>query len=128
MLLGDLEKQVLHYLWEHQNADAKQVHAALVRTRGGSLNTIQSTLDRLFKKALLSRTKQGHAYVYQPRMARSELIAQLIKNVTDDFIDEGQNGLLAAFASVSSELNEAQLDELESLIEQQRQNLHGKGE
>ena len=61
-------------------------------------------------------------------MARSELIAQLIKNVTDDFIDEGQNGLLAAFASVSSELNEAQLDELESLIEQQRQNLHGKGE
>ena len=29
MQLGELEKQVLHYLWQHKSADAKTVHAHL---------------------------------------------------------------------------------------------------
>jgi len=57
MILGDLEKRVLQYLWEVAEADAKQVHGALTQSQGGSLNTIQSTLDRLFKKKLLTRQK-----------------------------------------------------------------------
>lgn len=120
MLLGELEKQVLQYLWSVSSADAKQVHADLAKKRGGSLNTIQSTLDRLFKKGLLTRVKQGHAYYYQAKLEREDLIAQLIKNVTSDFVNAGENSLVAAFASVSSELDEAQLDQLEKLIEQQR--------
>lgn len=56
-------------------------------------------------------------------MAREQLIAQLIINATDDFVDEGENGLVAAFSSVSSELSEEQLKKLESLIEMQRQKL-----
>jgi len=47
MQLGELEKQVLQYLWNASEADAKQVHAVLGQSRGNSLNTIQSTLDRL---------------------------------------------------------------------------------
>lgn len=123
MLLGELEKQVLQYLWQAKAADAKQVHGELNRSRGGSLNTIQSTLDRLYKKALLSRTKQGHAFVYQPKVDRSDLIAQLIDSVTHDFVDEGESSLIAAFSSVSANLNSEQLDKLELLIEQQRQSL-----
>lgn len=57
MQLGKLEKIVLQYLWNKKEADAKQVHSVLGVPRGNSLNTIQSTLDRLFKKELLSRSK-----------------------------------------------------------------------
>ena len=60
MLLGELEKQVLEYLWKNQPADAKQVHSYFEKDRGGSLNTIQSTLERLFKKDLLSRLSLIH--------------------------------------------------------------------
>lgn len=121
MQLGELEKQVLQYLWNTQDADAKQVHAVLGQTRGNSLNTIQSTLDRLFKKELLSRTKQGHAYYYRAKVDRDALLATLISNVTSDFVTEGEHSLIAAFSSASSNLNDAQLDKLEQLIEQQRQ-------
>lgn len=121
MILGELEKQVLHYLWSTSvDVDAKQVHAELSRLREGSLNTIQSTLDRLFKKGLLSRRKQGHAYLYSAKLARQELIARLIHDVTSDFVSANENGLLAAFASVSDELDDAELDRLERLIEQAR--------
>lgn len=75
MILGELEKRVLQYLWETPEADAKQVHAVLIRCRGGTLNTIQSTLDRLFKKDLLTRRKQGYAYYYCAKVGREELLA-----------------------------------------------------
>ncbi|MBV2130303.1 MULTISPECIES: BlaI/MecI/CopY family transcriptional regulator [Chromatiaceae] len=121
MQLGELEKQVLQYLWNTQEADVKQVHAVLGLTRGISLNTIQSTLDRLFKKDLLNRTKQGHAYFYFAKVDRDALVAKLISNVTSDFVDEGEHSLIAAFSSASSNLDDSQLDKLEQLIEQQRQ-------
>ena len=126
MQLGELEKQVLEYLWKAKPADAKQVHSYFEKNRGGSLNTIQSTLERLFKKDLLSRVKNGHAYQYFPKVARQELIGQLIKNVTHDFIVEDENSIIAAFSSISSDLDEDQLDKLEAMIEQQRQKLQAK--
>ncbi len=124
MQLGELEKQVLEYLWKTQPADAKQVHSYFEKNRGGSLNTIQSTLERLFKKDLLGRVKNGHAYQYYPKVDRHELIGQLIKDVTHDFVAEGENSVIAAFSSISSDLDEQQLDKLEAMIEQQRQKLH----
>jgi predicted transcriptional regulator len=128
MQLGELEKQVLEYLWKTHPADAKQVHSYFEKNRGGSLNTIQSTLDRLFKKDLLGRIKNGHAFQYYPKVERHELIGQLIKSVTHDFVAEDENSVVAAFSSISSDLDEKQLDKLEAMIEQQRQKIQKNSE
>ncbi len=119
MQLGELEKLVLQYLWQHKSADVKEVYKHFEKIRGGSLNTYQSTLDRLYKKELLSRHKVINAYQYQPRVARYELIGQLIRSVTSDFVTD-DNSLVAAFSSMSQDFNEEQLNKLESLIEAQR--------
>lgn len=116
MLLGELEKLVLNYFWSVNQADVKQTHAYFSKQRGGSLNTIQSTLDRLHKKGLLKREKQGHAYIYSSACSRSEFIGRLVRSVTEDFIQPGEDSLLAAFASLSSELSEQQFSELEATI------------
>ena len=121
MILGDLEKQVLQYLWSVPEADAKQAHSTLTKSRGGTLNTIQSTLDRLFKKGLLSREKRGHAYQYRARLGRDELMARLIQDVTCDFLGKGEHSLIAAFSSVSVNLDDEKLTQLEELIQLQRQ-------
>ena len=119
MQLGDLEKMVLQYLWQHKAADVKAVYNHFEKIRGGSLNTYQSTLDRLYKKELLSRHKVANAYQYQPKVGRHELIGQLIKSVTNDFVTD-DNSLVAAFSSMSKDFNEEQLNELDALIEAQR--------
>tara|TARA_R110002096_G_scaffold377631_2_gene571451 strand:- start:3676 stop:4152 length:477 start_codon:yes stop_codon:yes gene_type:complete len=116
MNLGELEKLVLKYFWQTEVADAKQVHAYFEQSRGGSLNTIQSTLDRLFKKGLLNRHKESHAYRYQAAQERKEFIGQLIKEVTQDFTLADEDSLLAAFVSLSAELDEKQMDKLEKMI------------
>ena len=119
MQLGELEKLVLQYLWQHKTADVKEVFRHFEKIRGGSLNTYQSTLDRLYKKELLSRYKVINAYQYQPKVERSELIGQLIRAVTSDFVTD-DNSLVAAFSSMSQDFSEAQLTKLELLIEAQR--------
>lgn len=120
MQLGELEKLLLHYFWDVDRADAKQVHAHFSPRRGGSLNTIQSTLDRLFKKGLLARTKQGHAFHYSAAMARDTFLSKLILDVTRDFVEDRENNLMTAFTSLSSDMDESQLDALEALIASQR--------
>ena len=120
MHLGELEKLVLQFLWDTESADAKHVFAYFEKRRGGSLNTIQSTLDRLFKKGLLLREKHGHAFHYQAAVDRDTFIGKLINEITSDFGSSGENTLLAAFTSLSSDLDETQLDELERLIDERR--------
>lgn len=121
MKLGELEKLVLKYFWQFKQADAKGVHAYFKQQRGGSLNTIQSTLDRLFKKGLLSREKQGHAFIYRAALEQKAFIGQLIREVTDDFTAGDQDSLLAAFVSLSSQFDEEHLNKLEQLIHAHRQ-------
>lgn len=120
MNLGELEKLVLKYFWRTQAADAKQVYAYFEKERGGTLNTIQSTLDRLFKKGLLTRNKEGRAFHYRAAKQRKAFIGQLIKDVTQDFTLADEDSVLTAFVSLSSELNEAQLDKLDKMIQDYR--------
>jgi len=116
MRLGELEKLVLNYFWSVTYSDAKQVHTHFSKKRGGTLNTIQSTLDRLYKKGLLRREKHGHAYVYSAGCTRSEFIGKLVRSVTEDFVQPGEDDLLAAFVSLTTDLDEPQLSKLEATI------------
>jgi predicted transcriptional regulator len=117
--LGELEKLVLNYLWSVGFADAKQVHEHFKETRGGSLNTIQSTLDRLHKKSVLLREKHGHAYQYRAAMEKNVFLGNLIRTVTQDFSADHEH-VLAAFVSISSNVDDTYLDRLETLIKNSR--------
>lgn len=120
MQLGELEKQVLQYFWKGRTADAKSVYAHFEKQRGGTLNTIQSTLDRLFKKGLLSREKQGHAFQYSAAMDRQAFIAKLIEEIGEDYSADPGSTLIAAFSTFSEKLSDDQISALEKLIEARR--------
>lgn len=83
--LGDLEVAILEFAWRHPDASAKDAHAAVGIGRAISLNTIQSTLERLVRKELLSRRKVGHSFQYSPRISRDELITAAIHDALGRF-------------------------------------------
>ena len=71
MQLGELEKQVLQYFWKGRTAEAKSVYAHFEKQRGGTLNTIQSTLDRLFKNGSFPVKNKGMPFnIVQPWIAK----------------------------------------------------------
>ena len=69
--LGALEMAVLDRLWTAGPADVAAVHAAVGVPRGLVSNTIQSTLERLYRKGLAERSKRGRAFEYRACITRS---------------------------------------------------------
>jgi predicted transcriptional regulator len=118
--LGDLELVVLNLLWSTPDLSPKQVHAEVGGERGISVNTVQSTLERLHRKQLLSREKIGHAYHYRADVERSHLIADMISDVMRRFRLDGAASV-SAFVQAADTLDDADLERLEAEIRARRE-------
>lgn len=81
--LGEREVEVLEILWGSETASAQQVHRELAK-KTLSLSTVQSTLERLHRKQLVERTKEGRAYRYVASVSQSQLISGLMNDLADD--------------------------------------------
>lgn len=120
LTLGDLEMEVLEQLWKLGSGDVRAVHAALSKGRDNHSNTVQSALERLFRKGLLDREKQSHAYIYSPRLNREELAARLIDETLQRMKGSEPLPMLAAFVDLAAGQDPAVLDELEQLLKARR--------
>jgi predicted transcriptional regulator len=69
--LGTLERDVMAVCWEQSDICVRDVCARL--SSAVAYTTVMTTMDRLFKKGLLSRRKLGRAFVYRPTVTRGEL-------------------------------------------------------
>lgn len=118
--LGTLEVAVLEHLWQVPEASAKEAHAAIGTARGISVNTVQSTLERLYRKKLLKRIKAGHAFRYSPQVAREQLVADLINDVLGRFGGNTASSL-AAFVEAADRLDEDALQALETELKKRRE-------
>jgi len=113
--LGELEISVLEHLWTIDTATAKSVHELVGRGRGIGLNTIQSTLDRLYRKNLLSRRKVGRAFCYSAVVTRASLLASLVAEAALR-LGQDRSMAMSALVDAAEQLDEAALDELEHLV------------
>ncbi len=119
-VLGSLESDVLELLWKHGEADAKDVHAALGRARGITLNTVQSAMKRLFEKDLLRRRKVAHAHVYSARVTREQLSQTVLGDVVEKLLAGQPNAMMAAFVDMADRAGPDHLDALERMVAERR--------
>ncbi|WP_095987659.1 BlaI/MecI/CopY family transcriptional regulator [Cystobacter fuscus] len=122
-LLGELEAAVMNHLWSGGEGDAKSVHVALGKRRGITLNTIQSTLKRLFEKGLLERDKVSHAHVYKARVSREEFHRDLVGELVGGLMDGQAEAVVSAFVDVTERAGLEHLERLEALVAERRRKL-----
>ncbi len=108
-------------LWDAGRADVKQLFDAIGKPRRITLNTVQSTVERLYRKGLLSREKSGHAYVYEPRVSREEYGALLMHGVVRDLLGGDLEPVLAAFVDLTARVGHGELERLEQLVSERRE-------
>lgn len=118
--LGDLEMEVLGQLWKLGSGDVRAVHQGLSGERDNHPNTVQSALERLYRKGLLDREKRSHAYIYSPRLSREELAARLIEEALHRVNGSEPMPTLAAFVDLAAGQDPRVLDELERLLKAHR--------
>jgi predicted transcriptional regulator len=124
--LGELELLVMEALWQQPHQDAKNVCNNIPRARQPSLSTVQSTLERLYKKGLVDRIKTGHAYTYYSSVSRSSLLARLMGDVIHLLHDGRLETILNSFVNVAADLDEKSLNDLEALIAKKKQDIGGE--
>ncbi len=115
--LGDLERRVLEHLWAAGVACAQSTHGQLASERELSLSTVQSTLERLVRKQLLTREKAGRAFRYRPAVSRDHLTASLVAELVASL---RQPAAASGFVDVAQAVDETTLQALEAWIAQQR--------
>ena len=117
----------MDFLWSGGEGEAKTVHAALGKRRGITLNTIQSTLKRLFNKQLLERDKVSHAHVYRPRVTREEFHRGLLDELVGDLMQGHGDAVVSAFVDLAERAGPKHLARLEALVAERRRK-PGRGE
>lgn len=111
-----------------EGVDAKRILEVISADERSTLSTIQSTLERLVRKGMLERRKQGHAFLYTALVSRSDLLGLLLKDVIGLLHDGRPDTILSSFVNVASRISTAALDQLEHLIRHKRRQLDDQGE
>ncbi len=106
----------MEHCWTNGASDARSVHGAIGKARGITLNTIQSTLKRLYAKGLLARHKVSHAHIYAPRQSREEFHRRVVGEVATRLSRHATSGMLTAFVDVAERAGEDTLERLEQLV------------
>ncbi|MBL8622953.1 MAG: BlaI/MecI/CopY family transcriptional regulator [Myxococcales bacterium] len=117
-VLGDLECRVMDILWELHPLTVRDVKARLGAR--SAYTTVMTTLDRLYKKGLLARDKDGLAFVYRPALDRAEYQRRVVEAAVGPLLEQGAGPVLAAFVDVAAGLSPQHLSALEQLIAAKR--------
>jgi predicted transcriptional regulator len=126
--LGRLETAVMEVLWARGQGRVQEVARWLDRRL--AYTTVMTTLDRLFKKGLLDRSKQKRAFVYAPRMSRPEWERHRAAELVAGFLNgpaHSRELLLSCFLEAVAEQDAPLLDELERKIRVKRKEISRQG-
>jgi predicted transcriptional regulator len=124
--MGPLEWRVLEALWDR--ADPASVRDLHPQFPAMAYTTLMTTLDRLHRKGLLARTKQGRAFLYQARLTRAEFESARAADAFRVALDGGGGSLaLSYFVQAVGERDRELLDELEALVRVRRAEIGARG-
>ena len=114
--LGETEMEVLHHVWELEEATVKQVRNRILESRNVAYTTIMTVMKNLAEKGYLKYRKEGVSYVYsparEPNTVRSSLIGDLVKKVF-----KGSPKELVQTLVKSEELTKEDFSEIKQMID-----------
>ena len=119
--LGSLERDVMTVVWDGGETNVKDVTGKL--SSPVAYTTVMTTMDRLFKKRLLTRRKVGRAFVYRAAATRNEIEEAVVTELVQSLFNRPGNGplpLLSSLVDAVSDKDRALLDDLERLIHEKR--------
>ena len=127
MELGPLEQRVLDLLWKHPGAlSVREAQSALAD--GLAYTTVMTTLDRLYKKGLLLRQRDGRAFRYLARTSREAFAAGLLRRSLGRLLRGSPEPLLASLVDAVGEHDRELLPELQRLIREKERALRRRAE
>ena len=118
--MGDLEADIMGVVWEKGKATVQEVLDALAPHRMLAYTTVMTVMSRLAEKGMLTREKEGRAFIYSrrcPKTAARTLLQSLVRRLYD-----GATGkAIAQLLETEEDVDDAELERLEQLIRSKRE-------
>lgn len=124
LALGKLERQVLDEAWARREVSVRDIFLGFEKRV--AYTTLMTTLDRLYKKRLLDRRKDGRAFLYSPALTREEFENGIREDVIDGLLGPGADAVqpvLACIVDAVSDRDRELLDELDRLVKEKKREL-----
>lgn len=128
MALGPLENEVMEIAWTRAESSVSDVIARLGRPL--AYTTVMTTLDRLFRKGLLTRRKVDRAFLYAAAMSKPEWQQKLAGEFVSEYLagPENMGGMLiSCLIDAAGQHDPALLDELTRKIAAKKRELSAGG-
>jgi BlaI family transcriptional regulator, penicillinase repressor len=121
-LLGPLEERMLEALWKKGSATVREI--ADDDFKDLAYSTIMTTVDRLYKKGLLTRS-EGRSFRYTPRFSREDLHREAAEQALRVLLDANPASPLplSFMVEVVGERDVQLLDDLSKLVARKRREI-----
>lgn len=126
--LGRLEREVMDVIWTGDALTVRDVQTRLSRTV--AYTTVMTTLDRLFKKGFVQRSRAGRAFVYRAAGTRADVEAAVASGLLSGLLAQNSGAagaLLSNLVDVVGDRDDRLLDELDALVQAKRRRLKTQG-
>jgi len=117
LALGELERSVLDALWLHGEISGKEIFDLLGEKHKVQHNTLLTVLERLIKKGLVLKQKDGRSNTYAAKLTRDEFASMVSAPLIEELFDVSSQVAMSALVD-SASADPEKLDELKKLIEE----------
>jgi predicted transcriptional regulator len=116
-IAGELQLQVMAAVWRLEGGTVEGVRRELPPRYRGAYTTIQTVLNRLAERGLLSRHKAGNAFEYRPRLSEAEYLS---RSIAHTLAGASTGARQAALAQLIGNLREEEVTDLRRLAREMR--------
>ena len=104
----------MRVLWRLEGGAVEDIRQGLPPKHRGAYNTVQTVLNRLVDRGLLSREKKGKAFYYAPTVSEAEYVAQSLDQTLSGASAEARR---LALANLVGGIDPSEMREITSLAE-----------
>ena len=117
LLLGDLERRLMEAAWAAGRPEsARELHDRVARTHKVASITSVTVVNRLVRKGLMRRAKDGDVFHYSATLSRAEFMTRASRLVVKGIMGLGSSAVATSLVDLLAERDPDQLAELGRLV------------
>jgi BlaI family transcriptional regulator, penicillinase repressor len=118
--MGKVQLKIMHVLWEHGRANAREITDQLNREEPIAHSTVQTLLRKLEAKGAVGHETQERTFVFFPRVAEEKVR----RGATQDLVERifgGSPARLMSYLLENETVSKQELEQIRRLIDEQGQ-------
>jgi len=113
-IFGALEAKIMAVIWALEKASVQDVVDSLPSKQ--HYKTVMTVMNRLVSKEILTRRREGKAYIYQATQSRDVLLADVVDRMMRGLLVDFRDLTLAQIVETMETVDPAALAKLQAII------------